>query len=165
MSNIKSFCIVLLSVCILSFTSCLFNPTPYPSDYYNYDWKEISFEEARSKWDNYDTSSKLHSRANVFQNYPNRNYLVLNCFVQGDSYEKFELQILIGEVLDVTVSPEKSNVHGDIKYYTCQENTSLVKVVGGHAWWDSRIYESGWMVEARKDTSNDHEYYFIDYLD
>jgi len=45
------------------------------------------------------------------------------------SYENYELQILIGEVLDVTKITEESNYNGSIKYYTYSEKLSLVKVV------------------------------------
>lgn len=164
MNKIKYFCLALSGLFVFLLTSCLYNQTPYPSVYYFYDWKEISFEEAKSLWASYDTSTKLHTSANLYRNYPRNNYLVLNCYVQGDSYENYELQILIGEVLDLTMIPAESNYNGSMKYYTCSEDLSLVKVVGGHAWWDSRIFRSGWMVECRKDTAYDHEYYLIDYL-
>lgn len=168
--------ILFIPLSLLLFSSCLLNFGPYPSEYYEYEWTEISESQAREIWDSYDTVSKLHSKATVYKDYPKRKYIVKFCEVINHPIDGWALEVM-AEYVPLTFKfsdyddRDKSEEGGFQmpKFYTCKEDSSLVKIAGEGAWYDSRVFRDGWMVEGRKDADygsyTDHEYYLIVYTD
>ena len=70
---------------ILMLSACLFNFGEYPSKYYDYEWTEITETQARELWKTYDTTTKLHSTAKVYKDYPKKGYIVPDCKVVKDT--------------------------------------------------------------------------------
>ena len=168
-----------LLACVCVFSSCVINLGPYPSEYYSYEWTEISLDEAREIWKAYDTSSMLHSNATVYKDYPGKGYIVYDCPVsRGDGVvEKGYILEVMAEIVNLNVDFSYMDEYDESgkplfvvpKFFVCKENQSLVKIDGIGSWWDSCIYSNGWLVECRKDQDNgyskDHEYYLIKYKD
>ena len=162
---------------ILMLSACLFNFGEYPSKYYDYEWTEITETQARELWKTYDTTTKLHSTAKVYKDYPKKGYIVPDCKVVKDTlHDEWVLEVM-AEVVHLTFNysdyddrdtSEEAKFQMP-KFYTCKEDSSLVMVVGEGSWYDSRVFSNGWMVEGRKDAdygySKDHEYYLIVYTD
>lgn len=171
---------VILSVCTtLLFSSCLLSIGDFPG-YYDtddYEWTEITQEEAFEYYSTLDLTTKLHKTAKVKEYHPrnNTNRSVSISYHENKvcpeySYYYFKVMSWITQL---TPNPDSFRSTEDYpnpeaKYYVCKTDDTMIKVTDAvEMWWDTAYYQNGWLVQGMKDNAadNDYEYYYIKYKD
>lgn len=149
-------------------------PGYYDKD--DYEWKEITQEEAFSYYSSLDLTTQLHKRAKLQMYHPANNAIYDNMSIkyhENKDYPEYSYYyISVGSwETQLTPSPDSFRSTTDYpnpnaRYYVCKNDSSLIKVTGAVAlWWDTAYYQNGWLVQGMKDNQalNDYEYYYIKY--
>lgn len=168
--------LVLLSVfTVFIFTSCLMTFGDYPEYYEDYEWQEITQEEAFEHISSLDLSKQIHKKAKLQMYHPKNNKIYndmkieYNENIEYPEYSYYYIHIMSFEIrLSADLDDFRSTEdypNPNAKYYTCPDDSSLIRVIGSHGWWDSMIYQNGWLVEGKKENPalKDYEYYYIKY--
>lgn len=159
----KIFLLSSLLVCFL-FGACVTWISDYPEPFEDYTYTEITLEEAKEIWSSFDLVHKKKGTVTVYTNSPERTRVFHNCQITGDSYYKYQIEVL-SLVYEATVNLDE--VREGTKFYLADQDPDTVKLVGSHAWYDSIVYVDGWITEARKDADfgwgPDHEYSYFKY--